>query len=82
MESRVLIRKIVCIIIAALLFGLCIYLIKQDFESANNRDRDLARKYVQCLRENFNQRSDCARDVSEYSYKYLDKLVEQFKIQK
>lgn len=82
MESRLIIRKVACIIISVLLLTVCYILIKHDFESADKSDRETVIKYCECLRENFNQRSDCAREVSSYSYKYLDKLVVQYKIQK
>ena len=71
-----LFRKLILVLIFVMILVMGILGLRT---AIRNKQRIIVEKYEKCLVENFNQRSDCARDVSNYTYKYLDQLRKSFK---
>ena len=69
-------RKLILFLIIVIM---CVAGIIAIFKSDRSRKEKIVREYEKCLTENFFQRSDCARSVSNYTYWYLDNLRESFK---
>ncbi len=70
-----LFRKLILFLIFVMILVIGVLGIKV---SIRNKQRNIIKKYDECLKENFNQRSDCARDVSNYTYEYLEYLKKSF----
>lgn len=63
-------------ILTVLIFGVIMMYISITSEIERNHENDLkaVKEYDKCLKENFNQRYDCARDIEGYTYRELDQL--------
>lgn len=77
MEKR-LCDKLTIIILIIIIIALGVILIKSEIDSDKLHKKQVVEEYEKCLAENFNQRYDCARIVSNYSYQYLDQLRKSF----
>ena len=69
------IKKNIMILIV-LIFGSIMMYISITSEIERDRENDIkaVKEYDKCLKENFNQRYDCARDIEGYTYQKLDQL--------
>ena len=63
-------------ILTVLIFGVIMMYISITSEIERDRENDIkaVKEYDKCLKENFNQRYDCARDIESYTYQKLDQL--------
>lgn len=71
-------KKIFNVIIIMIIIMLVVNQINISKENKQLKEEKLVNAYVECLENNFTQRDYCAKQVSDTSYKTLDRLIQKY----